>query len=72
MNRPKKACEFCSGEYELPTRDHRNGYCLWIEVYPFNGHMAAIAQANDECGDLMEDYIEIPMNFCPNCGRKLT
>ena len=28
-------------------------------------------QANDENGELIEDYIDIPMNFCPNCGRDL-
>lgn len=34
--------------------------------------MSVIAQANDEDGFMIEDDIEIPMNYCPNCGRKLT
>lgn len=67
-----KPCEFCSGEYESETVEHRNGYFLWMEVYPFNNTMAFIAQANDECGELIEDCISVQMNYCPICGRKLT
>lgn len=71
MSRKRTPCEFCSGEYEAEYKDHRNGYCLWAEVYPFNNVIAVIAQANDEEGELIEDSITIEMNYCPVCGRNL-
>ena len=67
----KRPCEFCNGEYESEYKDRGNGYCIWLEVYPENNVMAFMAQANDEMGEMIEDYIEVQMNYCPNCGRKL-
>lgn len=71
MARGRKPCEFCNGEYESPLKDGRNGFCLWLEVYPFNNMIAAMAQGNDEDGWMQEDNIVIQMNYCPVCGRKL-
>ena len=71
MARSRKPCEFCQEEVFSDYKEHRNGYCLWYEIYPFNNLMAVICQANDEEGELIEDSIELPMNFCPNCGRDL-
>ena len=71
MGRKRTPCEWCEEEWTSKYLEHRNGYCLWLEVYPDSNVMSAIAQANDEDGELIEDYIEIPMNYCPNCGRKL-
>ena len=67
----RKPCEFCDGEYEPEYKTHRNGYCIWIEVQPENNVMAFMAQANDDLGEMIEDYYEVQMNYCPNCGRKL-
>ena len=66
-----KPCDFCSGEYETEYKEHRNGYCIWLEVYPENNLIAFMAQSNDDIGEMMEDYIEVQMNFCPVCGRRL-
>lgn len=71
MGRKRTPCEFCEADTSSEYVEHRNGYCLWMEVYPFNGIIAAIAQANDETGEMIEDSIEIAMNYCPVCGRKL-
>ena len=71
MARRKKPCEWCEDTVTGDYIEHRNGYCLWYEVYPFNNLIAVIAQANDENGELIEDSVQIPMNFCPNCGRDL-
>lgn len=72
MGRRRKPCEYCGEElYASPYRTGRNGFCLWVECYPFNNVIAVLAQANDEEGEMMEGSIEIPMNYCPNCGRKL-
>lgn len=72
MGRKRTPCDFCSGEYWPDGIDRRNGFYLWMEVYPFNNLIAVIAQANDENGEMIEEAIQIPMNFCPNCGRDLT
>lgn len=69
--RVKVPCEYCEETWGSDYKIHRNGYCLWVEFYPYNNIMAAIAQANDEDGEMIEDAINIPMNFCPNCGRDL-
>ena len=71
MARRRKPCEWCEENITTDYVTHRNGYCLWAEIYPFNNVITPIAQANDEDGEMIEDYIEIPMNFCPNCGRDL-
>lgn len=71
MKRKKTPCEFCGGEYESEYKEHRNGYCLWMEVYPDNNLISVLCQANDDVGDMIEDGIDIQMNFCPECGRDL-
>lgn len=72
MARRKKPCEFCEEEWATDYKTHRNGYCLWVEIYPFNNIMTAWAQSDDENGYLIEDSIDISLNYCPECGRKLT
>lgn len=73
MSRRRKPCEYCGDElFATPYKTHNNGYCLWAEFYPFNNVISVFAQANDENGFMIEDYVDIPMNYCPNCGRKLT
>lgn len=68
----KKSCEFCEDDWTSDYIEHRNGYCLWAEVCPWNNLIAVIAQSNDENGELIEDIYSLPMNYCPECGRKLT
>lgn len=72
MARRKKSCEFCEDQTSSNYVEHRNGYCIWYEFYPFNNLLAFIAQANDEGGEMIEDAIELEINYCPICGRKLT
>ena len=72
MARRRTPCEYCGDEmYVTPYKTHQNGYCIWGEYYPFNNVITVLAQANDETGEMIEDYIDIPMNYCPNCGRRL-
>ena len=70
--RKRTCCEFCEDSWTSEYIEHRNGYCLWAEYYPYNFQISVIAQGNDENGDMQEDAITIPMYYCPNCGRKLT
>lgn len=71
MARVKKPCEFCEDTWFTDYKEHRNGYCLWAEIYPFNNLIAVISQANDENGELIEDAIQLRMDYCPACGRRL-
>jgi len=66
-----KPCDFCAETTFSDYKEHRNGYCLWYESYPFNNLFSVICQANDEEGEVIEDSINIEMNFCPVCGRDL-
>ena len=68
----RKPCDFCSGEYESEYTEHRNGYCIWLEVDIANNSLTFMAQANDENEEMIEDFVEVSMNYCPICGRKLT
>ena len=72
MGRRKKPCEWCEAEVFSDYIEHRNGYCLWYEWYPFNSVLAVICQANDENGEMIEDAITFNFEYCPMCGRKLT
>ena len=72
MARKRTPCAFCQDDMYSEYVEHHNGYCIWYEAYPFNNLLAFIAQANDENGEMIEDSIQIQMNFCPVCGRDLT
>ena len=71
MASKKKGCEWCEEEIYGDTIEHSNGFLMWLEVYPFNNFIRVTCLANNEEGEEMEDDINIPMNYCPNCGRKL-
>lgn len=78
MARARKPCEYCEEEYYLePSLDgvemNRTWHNITAELYPFNGHITFISQAeNPNDGETDELWVTIPMNYCPNCGRKLT
>lgn len=72
MSRKIKPCGFCEEDTASDYVEGRNGFCIWYEVYPFNNVIAFMAQANTEDGFMMENSIDIQMNFCPVCGRRLT
>lgn len=64
----KKPCEYCSDELTTITSDL--GEDLTVEVYP--GKMiAAIAFFRNQSEELEQATCSIPMNYCPNCGRRL-
>ena len=54
--RRKGPCEFCDGTHDTEYKTMRNGFCIWLEVYPENNNLSFIAQSNDENGDMQEDY----------------
>jgi hypothetical protein len=68
--RRRKPCEFCGDDW-FQQEDGKNRMLLSVEVYPFNNFIGITAQANDEIGELQEISMQIPMDYCPACGRKL-
>jgi hypothetical protein len=68
---PKKApCELCEDWQQHKTEGTGN-HELYVELYPANGHIAVLSYATKPDGELEELEMEIPMNYCPNCGKKL-
>ena len=63
----KKQCEYCEDELIVLSADNTND--LSVEIYP--GKMIYCGGwFKDESGEMIEGAIQIPLNYCPNCGRK--
>lgn len=72
MARKKKPCEFCNQETILRLAEECRNVDAVAEIYPDNGFMSvSVHGINDEGETTGEHEIEIPLNYCPNCGRKL-
>lgn len=72
MSRRTKPCEWCEEEQDVEIAEGRNGFYMWASVYPvIRNQIIVTVQCNDENGELMETEAIIPMNYCPNCGRRL-
>lgn len=68
--RKRTPCDYCEAE-QFYVQDERDGHQLNVEIYPENLMIAIISFAHDECGETTEISFDLPMNFCPNCGRRL-
>ena len=64
----KKPCEFCDDE--LIQIKATNTDDLVMEVYP-GKVIICFGYFTSEAGECVEASVEVPMNYCPNCGRKL-
>lgn len=69
MGRKRTACEFCENEIIESQDDGRHQLCL--EMYPEINSISIYSFADND-GEYSELTFQIPMNFCPNCGRRLT
>lgn len=70
--RKQKPCEWCEEEQIIRTDcDARNVYGT-VEIYPDQALLGICFQGMSDDGALThEQSFDIPMNYCPNCGRKL-
>ena len=68
--RKRTPCEWCEAE-QFYISDEANGHQLNVEIYPENETIAVISFAHDEGGETTELGFDMPMNYCPVCGRKL-
>ena len=72
MAKKSKPCDFCEEEHYMEANSRAEiHHDLLVEVYPFNGHIAVLSYAQDDTCDMNELTLEIPLNYCPVCGRKL-
>ena len=72
MARKRTPCEWCDGERFFQLAESARNVQGGVEIYPDNGFMSFYVQGMDDDGALKaEDSMDIPLNFCPNCGRKL-
>lgn len=64
-----KPCEFCEMEGTVNT-DEFGQLQSTVEVYPDNNFImfGVVGLLDDKEVDIS---YELPMNYCPNCGRKL-
>jgi hypothetical protein len=65
----KKPCEYCEEEMSQIIAGNTND--LLMELYP-GKVIVCFGYFTTESGETLEASVEIPMNYCPNCGRKLT
>lgn len=66
----KKPCEFCEMEDNI-AEDTVDNLQLSIESYPYNNFIGICLTGLDTNEHEVEINFEIPLNYCPNCGRKL-
>ena len=70
--RKRKPCEWCEQEQFIQSAYDARNVSAQLEIYPDNCTMAIIIQGQSDDGELThEESWDIPMNFCPNCGRRL-
>ena len=68
--RRKKPCEFCEEEWTQEVVNGKDGHQLYAEYYFFNNIIGITSFAKTEDG-VDEIAVELEMNYCPKCGRKL-
>ena len=69
--RKRTPCDFCENE-NWDSEEGTGKHQLYYEIYPENNVMYFTSYAeNQETGETEELGIEIPLNYCPVCGRKL-
>lgn len=69
MSRKVLPCEYC--EEELTQIPSNLGDDLVMELYPGKLISATAFFINQSDEGMEEACVGIPMNYCPNCGRKL-
>lgn len=70
MARGKKGCEYCEEDFTYINSDM--GEDLQLELYPGKIIGATAFFRNQITEEQEEARVLIPMNYCPNCGRRLS
>lgn len=72
MARKRTPCEWCGSEQIFRLNEGCRNADATVEIYPDNGFIGFTVQGmNDENELVAEESMDLPLNFCPNCGRKL-
>ena len=71
----KKPCEWCEGDkfIQLIDVNEIKNVDACLEIYPDNEFMGIDIEGWNDEGEITvsDGKFEIPMHYCPNCGRKL-
>lgn len=70
MARKRTPCEFCGDERWWSSQGETQ-HELYIEAYPENNYIGVTSFGLGRSEEIEELREELPMNFCPNCGRDL-
>ena len=69
MGRTKKPCEYCNEDHWDSESIGRNQ--VSVEIYPEANFIGVTAFLQNLSEEMEEVTFNIPMNYCPVCGRKL-
>ena len=70
--RKQKPCEWCETEQIFRTGYDARNVSGTLEIYPEQTLISVWFQGISDDGSMTsEESFDIPMNYCPNCGRKL-
>lgn len=70
--RKQKPCEWCETEQIFRTDYDARNVSGTLELYPEQTLISVWFQGMSDDGAMTyEESFDIPMNYCPNCGRKL-
>ena len=65
----KKPCEYCIEDHWDSESIGKNQ--VSVEIYPEANFIGVTAYLQNLSEETEELTFNIPMNYCPNCGRKL-
>lgn len=66
----KKPCDLCCEE-QFYVENGSNRHALHVEIYPESGVLSVYSYAEDNAGETEELQFELPLQYCPSCGRKI-
>lgn len=70
--RKQKPCEWCEQDQIFQTSIDARNSSGQVEIYPDNAFISIWFWGKSDDGEqTSEENMGIPMNYCPNCGRKL-
>lgn len=69
MTRSRKACEYCCEDHWDSENIGKNQ--ISVEIYPEAGFIGVTGFLQNINEEMDEVTFNIPMNYCPVCGRKL-
>lgn len=71
MSRKTKPCEYCEGDRVTLIEENIDNLSIGADAYPENAFLGFYIMGLSAEEKEVDLTFDIPMNFCPNCGRRL-